>query len=74
MIASEAAAVLTLAATYDGRTVGEADAEAWASILADVSLPGALEAVQEHYRHETRRLMPADILSACTVNRNPWLG
>lgn len=42
-------------------------AEAWASVLADVPLTVALEAVREHYRSETRTVMPADIVAAAPL-------
>lgn len=72
MTPAEAARVLTLAACYDGRPVGEADAVAWASLLEDVPGDKALEAVKDYYRSETRRIMPADIIAATTTKRDPW--
>lgn len=72
MTPSEAARILTLAACYDGRTVGEADAIAWASLLGDLSGDAALEAVKDYYRKETRRIMPADLIAATRIDRDPW--
>jgi len=59
----EAAELLALAAAFDQRTVGEADALAWAEALGNINQADARTAVTEHYRHETRRLMPVDVLT-----------
>lgn len=58
---SEAAMLLALAASYDRRTVGVADARAWAAVLADVSLDEGLDAVKAHYGASTEWLMPAHV-------------
>jgi hypothetical protein len=59
----EAAELLALAAAFDQRTVGEADALAWAEALGNINQADARAAVTEHYRNETRRLMPVDVLT-----------
>lgn len=53
-----------------------AQAEAWADLLADVSLDDALAAVTEHYRAEGRSIMPADIVAACVQPQRSasWVG
>lgn len=61
MTAEEIAAILATAAAYDARTVGEADIIAWHAALSDLPYTQARDAVIEHYRTETRRIMPADI-------------
>lgn len=61
MNASEAAIMLGLAASYDRRTVGEADARAWAAVLPDVSLDDGMDAVKAHYGDTTDWLMPAHV-------------
>lgn len=58
---AEVALVLTKAAAYDRRTVGEADAKAWHEVLSDVELVDALAAVARYYRDETAWLMPAHL-------------
>ncbi len=61
MTPSEAVKILALAAAFDQRTVGEADARAWHAVLADLDFPEAQEAVRAHYAETKERLMPADI-------------
>lgn len=58
----EAAALLTIAASYDGRDVTEADATAWAAALPEVGFEDAREATVAHYRDETAWLKPAHVL------------
>ncbi|MFJ4038227.1 hypothetical protein ACIPVB_09070 [Microbacterium sp. NPDC090007] len=65
----EANVLLTKATLIDPRLSRPAaerveQAEAWAAVLADVPLEVALDAVREHYRDETRTVMPADIVAA----------
>ncbi len=73
MTPGDATRVLTLAASYDQRTIGEADALAWAKALGDINQDDACDAVTEHYRNETRRLMPADVLAGVRRIRNARL-
>lgn len=58
---SEAAQLLGLAAAADRRTIGDADVLTWADLLHDVAFEDARQALHEHYRQETRWVMPADI-------------
>ncbi|MFJ8743445.1 hypothetical protein ACIRL2_29220 [Embleya sp. NPDC127516] len=58
---SEIAQLLTLAASFDLRIVGDADVAAWHLILGKVDYTDAQAAVLLHYRDETRRIMPADV-------------
>ena len=58
---SEAAIVLTFAAAYDRRTVGEADAKAWALALPHVRVKDAQAAIVEHYTESREFLMPSDV-------------
>lgn len=52
---AEAAQLLTRAAAFDNRTIGEADATAWAAALADMPLdPDTLTAVARFYSEPTR--------------------
>jgi hypothetical protein len=60
---TETAALLTLMAAYDRRTLGPEDVLAWQSVLADVSFNDAKDAVVEHYRTSTQWLAPAEVIS-----------
>jgi hypothetical protein len=61
MTLTEAAKILTLAAAYDRRTLGDEDVRAWHAVLEHVAYPDARQAVIEHYRAQTTWLMPADV-------------
>lgn len=61
MTPSEVARVLTKAAAYDSRTIGEADVLAWHEVLSEVDLADGLAAVALHYAEHTERLMPAHV-------------
>ena len=61
MTPAEAARVLTTAAAFDRRTIGEFDALAWAQALADISPDDAAQAVVRHYGRTTDWLMPAHV-------------
>lgn len=58
---AETARLLGMAAAYDYRTVGPADVEAWHAALGDVPFDAAREALIQHYRESTDRLMPAHL-------------
>lgn len=61
MTPAEVARVLTKAAAYDRRTVGEAEALAWHQIVGDLDYADALEAVSRHYAETDRWLMPVHL-------------
>lgn len=61
MTPDETALVLTKASAFDQRTIGEADVMAWHSVLEDIPVDDALQAVSNHYRDSTTRLWPADV-------------
>jgi hypothetical protein len=61
MTPPEIVELLTLAATYDYRKIGEADVEAWHLALDDITIDDAKTAVVAHYRESTDRLMPAHV-------------
>ena len=63
MTLSEAADLLSLAAGIDQRTIGEADVRAWQMVLHDIDYSSAAAALRDHYRTDTRRVMPADIVN-----------
>jgi hypothetical protein len=62
---SEAALVLTKCAAFDSRTIGEADAIAWAEALssANCSLQDSLRGVTEHYTTTSSRIMPLELIN-----------
>jgi hypothetical protein len=68
--------VLQAAAHYDQRTIGREDVLAWQLALGDLDREAAVAAVVGHYRQESRRVMPADVLrlareqAADTARRN----
>ena len=57
--------LLSLAAAYDQRTVGQADVTAWHAVLFKLDSDEAQAAVIAHYQDSTVRLMPADIYKRC---------
>ena len=59
---TQTAQLLTLAAAYDQRTIGEVDVRAWADLLGGVEYADAQQAVKTHYATETRRVMPVDVI------------
>lgn len=62
MTLAETADLLSLAAGIDQRTIGESDVRAWQMLLADIDFAAAANALRDHYRTTTRRVMPADIV------------
>lgn len=76
MNAAEANVLLTKAALVDRwmkfGTPQElaAAAKEWATVLADVPLGTALEALTAHYATERRSIMPADIVDFAPVLRS----
>ena len=58
---TEIVVLLTLAAAFDYRKVGDADVEAWYLALDDIALDDAKQAVVAHYRETRERLMPSDV-------------
>ncbi|MEO3860921.1 hypothetical protein [Acrocarpospora sp. B8E8] len=53
--------ILTCAAAYDRRTIGETDIAAWRLAIGDLPFADAQTAVVEHYTDSTDWLMPAHI-------------
>jgi hypothetical protein len=62
MTLSETADLLSIAAGVDRRTIGESDVRAWQLVLHDIPLDAAITALRDHYRENTRPMMPADIV------------
>lgn len=63
MTKGDIARLLALMASWDQRTIGDADVEAWHLIAqhARWNAQGAARAVVAHYAETRRRIMPADI-------------
>lgn len=61
MTIEETIDLLTIAAGFDRRNIGEADSVAWHLALADVAYPDAQAAVVAHYRESREFIMPADV-------------
>ncbi len=57
----DVARVLTKAAAFDSRTIGEADIAAWYEAIGDLEAVDALASVTRHYRETSDRLMPAHV-------------
>ncbi len=62
MTRTEVAAMLAACSALDGRVVTDDTVSAWHDVLGGLPLDRAVPAVREHYRTETRRLMPADVV------------
>ncbi|MES9522416.1 zinc finger domain-containing protein [Streptomyces capoamus] len=69
MTPAETAALLSFAAAFDRRTIGEADVLAWHTVLADIGFEPAKAAVTAHYAVHTRWIMPADIRQHVVAQR-----
>lgn len=64
MTPAEAVQILTMAAAFDRRTIGESDARAWAAALHDVPCdPDARAAVARHFAESTDWFTPAHLKS-----------
>lgn len=61
MTPGDTARILTKAAAYDNRTIGEADIAAWHEIIGYLDVRDCLAAVTAHYAEQRDRAMPADI-------------
>lgn len=69
MTPEETVDLLTVAAAFDQRTVGEGDAMAWHAVLGDLAFADAKQAVLAHYAGTRERVMPADIRQCVTEAR-----
>lgn len=58
---SECAQLLTVVASYDRRTLGEADVIAWHGTLGDLTFDECRDAVVKHYAQQTDWVMPAHL-------------
>jgi hypothetical protein len=61
MTPDETVDLLTVAAAFDQRTVGEGDVMAWYAVVFDLSYDDAKLAVMGHYTDTADRIMPAHV-------------
>lgn len=66
MLKSETARLLQMCATFDLRTIGEADVEAWHAVLGGLTFEACRLAVIEHYSESRDRIMPSDVRGIAT--------
>jgi len=64
--------ILARCASFDQRTIGKADVEAWHLVIGYMTHAEAERAVVEHYSEESRRIWPADIVRRVEERRNQW--
>ena len=62
MKATEAAALLTIAAAYDNRKPDADQAKAWAMALDDLRFEDCRTVIVEHYKRSREWLMPVDVV------------
>lgn len=58
---SETATLLSVVASFNNRTVGEADVIAWHSVLDDIDFGVAEQAVRRHYKGSADWIMPVHV-------------
>ena len=74
MTPADAAEVLALAAAFDNRSVGEANALAWSAALDErVTVDDAKRIVTEHYSRSREWIMPSDVNAASAILRRSRL-
>lgn len=61
MTLREMNALLVYCAVFDRRTMSDEQNNAWLNVLGDLDVATARAAVEWHYAHETRWIMPADV-------------
>jgi hypothetical protein len=61
MTLDETVDLLTVAAAYDLRKLGESDSIAWHAAIGDLGFRDARAAVVAHYQETTERIMPAHV-------------
>lgn len=74
MKATEAAALLTIAAAYDNRKPDADQARAWALVLDGLRFEDCRDAIVAHYRSSREWLMPVNIVEGVTALRWKRLG
>jgi hypothetical protein len=72
MMPSEAAGVLAYAAAFDKRTIGRADALAWAEVLDGLDPADCRAAIRAYYRTDaTDPIAPGQIITRVRVMHRP---
>lgn len=69
MTPAETARLLSKAAAFDQRTIGDADVLAWSEALADLDYDMAMRAVTAWYRDHETRLTPATLRSTVKTEK-----
>jgi hypothetical protein len=69
----ETGQLLAICASFDRRTVGEADVIAWLKVLGDLPLRDCEAAVIAHYRDSRDWIMPADVRQRVKATRRERL-
>lgn len=57
----QVADLLAVAQTFDSRTVGQSDVQAWHGALGDLVFDECRDAVVHHYANRTERVMPGHV-------------
>lgn len=73
MTLDETVDLLTVAAAFDRRSVGEGDAMAWHATLGDLDFEDSKQAVIAHYRDSREWIMPADVRTRVKAMRRDRL-
>ena len=73
MTRNECVAILTRCASFDRRTVGQADVTAWLLVLGDLTYPECDAAVISYYKENREWIMPSDIRGRVMEERRAWL-
>lgn len=66
---TECAQLLTVVASFDRRTLGEADVITWHETIGDLSFDECRNAVVKHYAEQTEWVMPAHVRRLALVTR-----
>lgn len=73
MTRNEVTAILARCASYDRRTVGQADVTAWLLVLGDLTHAECDAAVIDYYKENREWIMPSDIRGRVLHERSQWL-
>lgn len=63
MLKSETAMLVAFVASLEGREPNELQVESWHEIIGHLDYEEAKEAAREHFRTESRRFYPADLVT-----------
>lgn len=67
---TEVKALLTFAALYDRRPVGDADVVAWLPLMMDISFEDGQTAIMQHHQETRDWLTPHDVIRRVQAHRN----